>query len=109
MRLLWVEDPPATPKPATQRDYETVGLVLAGRAELEIDGQRAVLEPGDSWLVPKGASHAGVLVVLGTLLLLTTLGMAIGFSADARNVDPQKIGRRKARWCGWSASLSSCI
>jgi len=45
-----------------------------------------------------GGVWAGVLVVLGTLLLLTTLGMAIGFSADARNVDPQKIGNGAVIW-----------
>jgi hypothetical protein len=45
-----------------------------------------------------GGIWAGVLVVLGTLLLLTTLGMAIGFSADARNIDPQKIGGGAVIW-----------
>jgi hypothetical protein len=45
-----------------------------------------------------GGVWAGVLVVLGTLFLLTTLGMAIGFSADARNVDPQKIGNGAVIW-----------
>ena len=41
----------------TQRDYETVGYVLGGRAELELEDQMIVLEPGDSWLVPKTARH----------------------------------------------------
>lgn len=44
--------------PATARDYETVGYVIAGRAELHMEGQTIVLEPGDSWLVPKGAKHS---------------------------------------------------
>ncbi len=44
--------------PAAARDYETVGYVIAGRAELHIEGQTVVLEPGDSWLVPKGARHS---------------------------------------------------
>jgi len=39
------------------RDYETVGYVIAGRAELHLEGQKILLEPGDSWLVPRGASH----------------------------------------------------
>lgn len=42
----------------TVRDYETVGFVLDGRAELHIEGQKIVLEPGDSWLVPKSARHS---------------------------------------------------
>lgn len=55
---LWENEPPGRPKPATRRDYETVGFVLQGRAELHLEGQVVVLEPGDSWVVPKGASHA---------------------------------------------------
>src|SRR5262249_34112807 len=53
---LWDEQPGAD-KPATTRDYETVGFVIAGRAELHIEGQTIVLEPGDSWVVPRGAEH----------------------------------------------------
>jgi mannose-6-phosphate isomerase-like protein (cupin superfamily) len=55
---LWVEDSPLPAKPATQRDYETVGYVISGRAELEIEGQTVILEAGDSWVVPKGALHS---------------------------------------------------
>jgi hypothetical protein len=45
-----------------------------------------------------GGVWAGVLVVLGTLLLLSTLGVAVGFSVDARNVDPDKMGTGVAIW-----------
>jgi quercetin dioxygenase-like cupin family protein len=54
---LWENEPPSDKKPMSQRDYETVGYVLAGRAELHIEGQMVLLEPGDSWVVPKGALH----------------------------------------------------
>jgi quercetin dioxygenase-like cupin family protein len=54
---LWQEQP-TDGKPATQRDYETVGYVIGGRAELHIEGQTVLLEPGDSWVVPRGSSHA---------------------------------------------------
>ncbi len=54
---LWEDEQPAEPKPATARDYETVGFVIKGRAELHLEGQTILLEPGDSWSVPKGASH----------------------------------------------------
>ena len=54
---LWEEEPPGEPKPEARRDYETVGYVIAGRAELHLEGQVVVLEPGNSWVVPKGASH----------------------------------------------------
>ncbi len=43
--------------PAAKRDYETVGFVIGGRAELHIEGQVIQLRPGDSWVVPKGAEH----------------------------------------------------
>ena len=53
---LWVKEPVRDKQPAV-RDYETVGYVLEGRAELEIEGQKILLEPGNSWVVPKGAEH----------------------------------------------------
>lgn len=54
---LWDEAPGEQKAPA-RRDYETVGFVIRGRAELTLEGQTLRLEPGDSWLVPKGAEHA---------------------------------------------------
>lgn len=54
---LWKDEQPAEPKPPTRRDYETVGYVIAGRAELECEGQTVRLEPGDSWVVPRDADH----------------------------------------------------
>ncbi|HLH01170.1 MAG TPA: cupin domain-containing protein [Bryobacteraceae bacterium] len=39
------------------REYEVVGYVIEGAAELEIEGQTIRLETGDSWVVPKGARH----------------------------------------------------
>jgi quercetin dioxygenase-like cupin family protein len=54
---LWEMESPAEDQPETQRDYETVGFVTDGKAELYIEGQRVLLEPGDSWVVPKGAKH----------------------------------------------------
>ena len=43
---------------AVARDYETVGYVIEGSAELELEGQKIRLETGDSWVVPKGAHHS---------------------------------------------------
>jgi mannose-6-phosphate isomerase-like protein (cupin superfamily) len=51
---LWQEEKPQD-KSAASRACETVGYVLDGRAELHVEGQKTVLEPGDSWVVPKGA------------------------------------------------------
>lgn len=55
---LWEEEQPGRPKPQTRRDYETVGYVIKGRAELSLEGQTVLLEPGDSWVVPRGATHS---------------------------------------------------
>ena len=54
---LWRDEAPQA-KGAVRRDYEIVGHVIAGRAELTIEGQTIRLEPGDSWLVPAGAEHS---------------------------------------------------
>ena len=54
---LWRDEEPQA-KEAVQRDYETVGYVISGRAELTVEGQTVRLEPGDSWLVPAGAEHS---------------------------------------------------
>ena len=55
---LWEDEPPGEAKPATRRDYETVGYVIRGAAELRVEGQLVRLEAGDSWVVPKGAEHS---------------------------------------------------
>jgi mannose-6-phosphate isomerase-like protein (cupin superfamily) len=55
---LWRDCPPGEPKPQTARDYETVGYVISGRAELHSEGQMVLLEPGNCWVVPRHASHA---------------------------------------------------
>ncbi|MFB2836140.1 cupin domain-containing protein [Floridanema evergladense] len=54
---LWEDEQPSDAKPEAQREYETVGYVIKGRAELHIEGQMVLLEPGSSWVVPKGAFH----------------------------------------------------
>jgi quercetin dioxygenase-like cupin family protein len=54
---LWDREPPGRDKPETARDYETVGYVIEGRAELELEGQKVLLEPGNSWVVPRGSRH----------------------------------------------------
>ncbi|HLI82518.1 MAG TPA: cupin domain-containing protein [Bryobacteraceae bacterium] len=54
---LWHEPSQGQNHHTSRRDYETAGYVLSGHAELEIEGQTVKLEPGDSWVVPKGAEH----------------------------------------------------
>jgi quercetin dioxygenase-like cupin family protein len=54
---LWEAEPKAGKAP-TRREYETVGYVISGMAQLHLEGQTIRLEAGDSWLVPKGAEHS---------------------------------------------------
>ncbi len=54
---LWECEPESCDKPESKRDYETIGFVLKGKAELHIEGQMVLLNPGDCWSVPKGSSH----------------------------------------------------
>ena len=57
-KRLWQDQPGGEAKPASRRDYETVGYVISGRAELTLEDQTIRLEPGDSWLVPPDAEHS---------------------------------------------------
>lgn len=55
---LWENLPAGKPTLSTSRGYETIGYVIKGRAELQMEGQTILLEEGDVWLVPKGAGHS---------------------------------------------------
>jgi quercetin dioxygenase-like cupin family protein len=54
---LWDNEAPQTDLPH-KREYETVGYVISGHAELTLEGQTIKLKPGDSWLVPAEAEHS---------------------------------------------------
>jgi quercetin dioxygenase-like cupin family protein len=54
---LWKNESPQASEP-DRRNYETVGYVLAGRAELILEGQTIKLAVGDSWLVPAQSEHS---------------------------------------------------
>jgi quercetin dioxygenase-like cupin family protein len=54
---MWENEQPGEAKPEVSRPYETVGYVISGRAELHTEGQMVLLEPGNSYVVPKGALH----------------------------------------------------
>lgn len=54
---LWDEEPGDDTKAPSARDYETVGYVISGHAELHADGQVTELQQGDSWVVPRGVTH----------------------------------------------------
>ncbi|XZE56474.1 cupin domain-containing protein [Planctomycetaceae bacterium SH139] len=52
----WIE-PVCDYGETVSRDYETVGFVLEGALELDLDGQTVKVVAGASWLVPEGALH----------------------------------------------------
>jgi quercetin dioxygenase-like cupin family protein len=54
---LWENEKPGAKKSEVKRPYETVGYVIKGRAELQIEGQTVLLNTGDSWTVPKNTAH----------------------------------------------------
>src|SRR5687767_2471790 len=55
---LWENEEPGELQSMSERDYEVVGYVLRGRAELHIEGQLVLLAPGDCYVVPRMARHA---------------------------------------------------
>lgn len=75
---LWDGEAPGEPKPEARRGYETVGYVVGGRAELHLEGQLIVLETGDSWVVPKGASHTYKILETFTAVEATSPPAEIG-------------------------------
>lgn len=54
---LWEEAPGEKDSEPHARPYETVGYVIKGKAELHLEGQKILLEEGDSWVVPEDARH----------------------------------------------------
>lgn len=68
---LW-ELEPGEAEPSHRRDYETLGYVISGRAEVEIEGQKLMLRAGDAWLVPRGAEHSYRILERFTALEATT-------------------------------------
>jgi mannose-6-phosphate isomerase-like protein (cupin superfamily) len=81
---LWRDEEPH-PKTAVRRDYETVGFVISGKAELIIAGEATLLAAGDSWVVPAGAEHTYRIVEKFTAIEATappTHGSHTGANAD---------------------------
>ena len=55
---FWENEQPAEPKLEAPREYEAVGYVIEGKAELHLEGKVIQLESGDSWVVPKDTSYS---------------------------------------------------
>ena len=69
---LWHREEPGEAKPETVNEYETLGYVISGRAELVVDGQTLALAPGDSYCVPMNAPHTYRVLETLTAVEVTT-------------------------------------
>lgn len=74
---LWQDEQPGKPKAPIAREYDTAGYVIAGRAELWLEGQTVILAPGDSWIVPSGATHSYRILESFTAVEATTPPAAV--------------------------------
>lgn len=69
---MWHNEQPGEPKPKQAREYETVGYVISGKAELHLETETITLEAGDSWLVPQGTNHTYKIIEAFTAVEATT-------------------------------------
>jgi quercetin dioxygenase-like cupin family protein len=74
---LWRDEKPGEAKAPARRDYDCVGYVISGRAELHTEGQVILLNPGDSWIVPRGAEHTYRILEAFTAVEATTPSAAV--------------------------------
>src|SRR5215217_4446632 len=96
---LWRDEEPQA-KEGVRRDYETVGYVISGRAELTVEGQTVRLEPGDSWLVPAGAEHSYRIVETFTAVEATAPPAQVhGRDQPESHESPGPVGLRAMSRC----------
>jgi len=87
---LWDNEAPSDQKEETKRDYETVGYVLTGKAELYCDGKKTVLTTGDSWVVPRGSKHRYQILETFTAIEATSPPYGAGAEELASHPDEAK-------------------
>jgi hypothetical protein len=79
---------------------------MAVEREVIVESRDAFQGMKISW----GGVFGGVLAGVGTLMLLSSLGLAIGVTAtDAQNADADRIGRGAAIWTGLSLLVALFI
>ncbi len=74
---LWRDAKPGEAKAPASRDYDCAGYVISGRAELHTEGQVILLNPGESWIVPRGAEHTYKILEAFTAVEATTPPAAV--------------------------------
>jgi len=57
--LNYVEFEPDSEVPAHSHPHEQLGLIVEGEFEMTIAGERRMLRPGDTYVIPGGVPHGG--------------------------------------------------
>ena len=74
---MWREAPPGHDQPPVAREYDCAGYAISGRAELHTEGQVVLRNPGDSWIVLRGAQHSYRILEAFTAVEATTPPAAV--------------------------------
>jgi unsaturated pyranuronate lyase len=45
--------------PAHNHPHEQAGTLISGELEMTIDGEKRLIKPGDTYLIPGGVEHSG--------------------------------------------------
>ena len=69
---MWRDEQPSDDQAPVRREYDCAGYAISGRAELHVEGQLIMLNPGDSWIVPRGAEHSYRILEAFTAIEATT-------------------------------------
>lgn len=80
---MWRDQEPSEVQASVRREYDCAGYAISGRAELHIEGQMTILNPGDSWIVPRGAEHSYKIVETFTAIEATTPPASVHGRDDA--------------------------
>jgi quercetin dioxygenase-like cupin family protein len=57
--LNYVEIAPRSEVPMHSHPHEQLGLMIEGEFEMEVGGDRFMLRPGDTYVIPGGVPHSG--------------------------------------------------
>jgi len=74
---MWRDVAPGSDQAPVRREYDCAGYAISGRAELHTEGQVILLNPGDSWIVPRGAEHSYKILEAFTAVEATTPPAAV--------------------------------
>jgi len=74
---MWQAVAPGNEQAPVRREYDCAGFAISGRAEMHTEGQVILLNPGDSWIVPRGAERNYKILEAFTAVEATTPPAAV--------------------------------